>query len=108
MAMNREQKRMLQRQGALGADGEPAPQARKAAAPVVKPPKPKEKRLPPIKWFRQYLREVVAEMRKVSFPTRNETMNYSVIVFTLLVTLTVTIGLLDFGLSHLVLKVFSK
>jgi preprotein translocase subunit SecE len=106
MAMNREQKRMLQRQGALGADGAPAPQARKA--PPAPKPKPSEKRLPPIKWARQYLREVMAELRKVSFPTRPEVANYSVIVFALIVVLTISIGLLDLGLSHLVLKVFSR
>ena len=47
-------------------------------------------------------------MRKVSFPTRTETANYSVIVFALLVTLVACIGVLDFGLSHLVLKVFHQ
>jgi preprotein translocase SecE subunit len=50
----------------------------------------------------------MAELRKVSFPTRTEVANYSVIVFALIVVLTVSIGLLDLGLSHLVLKVFSR
>ena len=59
MAMNREQKRMMQRQGAIGADGEPVQQQRKAVT-TPKSTKPNEKRLPPLKWARQYLREVVA------------------------------------------------
>ena len=40
MAMNRAQKRMLQKQGALGADGEPARHGRSSARPP--PPRPAE------------------------------------------------------------------
>ena len=64
MAMNRETKRMLQRQGQLGADGAPArtkPQQRPAPRPV------KERTSP-----RQYLREVRGELRKVAWPTKAE------------------------------------
>src|SRR3546814_1063087 len=66
MAMNRQQKRMLQRQGQVGADGEPV--ARKRQAPPAARPKPKEERTTPA----QFVREVTGEMRKVAWPTRAE------------------------------------
>lgn len=103
MAMNRETKRMLQRQGAIDAEGQPT-RARRQPAPT---PKPKEQRQPPIKWARQYSHEVVAEMKKVAWPTRNEVINYSIIVLIMLVVLTALIGLLDYGFGQAVLKVFS-
>ena len=49
----------------------------------------------------------MAEMRKVNFPNREEVRTYSILVFIMLVILTTAIGLIDFGLSHVVLKVFS-
>ena len=97
MAMNRETKRMLQRQGALGSDGEP--KATRKAAP---PPRPKEKRTPP----RQFLREVRAELRKVAWPSRAEVINYSIIVFITIVILTAAIAALDYGMSKAVLWIY--
>ena len=58
MAMNRQQKRMLQKQGQLGDDGEPA--ARKRTAPAA--PRPTEQRTT----APQFLREVRGELRKVA------------------------------------------
>ena len=105
--MNRETKRMLQKQGALDADGEPVQSAKKRAAPQAPKPAAKEERLPPHKWAQRYWREVMAEMRKVNFPNREQVRTYSILVFIMLVTVTTAIGLIDFGLSHVVLKVFS-
>ena len=95
MAMNRETKRLLQRQGALGADGEP--KAQKKAAPPA--PRPKEQRTSP----REFVKEVRSEMRKVAWPTRPEVINYSIIVFITLVLMTGFIALIDFGASKSVL-----
>ncbi len=64
MAMNRQQKRMLQKQGQLGADGAPA--ARKRPAPQAPRPAAKEERTGPV----QFLREVRGELRKVAWPSR--------------------------------------
>lgn len=100
MAMNRQQKRMLQRQGQLGADGEP--QARKRNAPP--PPRPKEERTSPV----QFLREVQGELRKVAWPTRPEVINYSIIVLVAIILLTSYIAALDFGFGDLLLKLFSR
>lgn len=97
MAMNREQKRLLQKQGAIDADGSP-----KASRRAPQAPRPKEKRTTP----RQFLREVRSEMRKVNWPTRAETVNYSVIVFITVVVLTALIAGADFGLSKAVLWIY--
>ncbi|MEO6318395.1 MAG: preprotein translocase subunit SecE [Acidimicrobiales bacterium] len=100
MAMNRQQKRMLQRQGQLGADGEPA--ARKRTAPPT--PRPKEERTSPA----QFLREVRGELRKVAWPTRPEVINYSIIVLVAVVVLTAYVAALDYGFGDVLLKLFSR
>ncbi len=100
MAMNRQQKRMLQRQGELGADGEPA--ARKRAAPQA--PRPQEQRTSPP----QFLREVRGELRKVAWPTRAEVINYSIIVLVAIIVLTALIAALDYGFGDVLLKLFSR
>ena len=97
MAMNREQKRLLQKQGALDAEGQPKAERRAPSAP-----RPKEQRTKP----RQFLREVRAEMRKVNWPTRAETTNYSIIVFITVVVLTALIAGVDFGLAKAVLWIY--
>ena len=98
MAMNRETKRMLQRQGQLGADGAPTrakPQPRPAPRPV------KERTTP-----RQYLREVRGELRKVAWPTRAEVTRYSVIVLITVVVLGAFIFLLDYAFAKSVFFLF--
>jgi preprotein translocase subunit SecE len=106
MAMNRAQKRMLQRQGALGADGQPTrerpQQARKAPPPTQQREQAREKRTRPV----QFLREVRAELRKVAWPTRAEVINYSIIVLIAIVVLTTFIAIVDYGASEFVLKLF--
>ncbi len=97
MAMNREQKRLLQKQGALDSDGQPKASRRQAPAP-----RPKEQRTKP----RQFLREVRAELRKVNWPTRAETTNYSIIVLITIIVMTTLIALADFGLAKAVLWIY--
>jgi preprotein translocase subunit SecE len=100
MAMNRETKRMLQRQGQLGEDGAPKAQRRQQQQPS---PKEREQRTKPA----EFLREVRAELRKVAWPTRSEVVNYSIIVFVAVVVLTVFVGLLDYGFGQFVLRLFN-
>jgi len=100
MAMNRQQKRMLQRQGQLGTDGEPV--ARKRTAPPA--PRPKDERTTPV----QFLREVRGELRKVAWPTRPEVVNYSIIVLAAVVLLTAYVAALDYGFGQLLLKLFER
>ena len=101
MAMNRQTKRMLQRQGQLGADGAPA--TRKRPAPAA--PRPtKEPRTGPL----QFLREVRAELRKVAWPTRPEIINYSIIVLITVVVLTTYIGILDVFFGEAIFRLFER
>jgi preprotein translocase subunit SecE len=101
MAMNREQKRALQRSGDVGEDGEPI--RKRPAAKAAPTPRAKSERTSP----RQFLREVTAELRKVAWPTRSETINYSIIVLVALVVLTSFIFVVDYAFSQLVLKLFN-
>ena len=100
MAMNRETKRMMQRQGALAEDGTPKATRRQAPSPNA----PKEPRTKP----RQFVKEVNAELRKVAWPTKQETINYSVIVFFTLIILTAIIAGLDFGFSKAILWIVNQ
>jgi len=100
MAMNRQQKRMLQRQGQVGADGEPV--ARKRTPPPAA--RTKEERTTPV----QFLREVRGELRKVAWPTRPEVINYSIIVLVAVIILTAYIAALDYGFGEVILNLFER
>ena len=100
MAMNREHKRLLQKQGQLDAEGNQKAERRKAPSPTA----PKEPRTKP----RQFVREVNAEMRKVAWPTRKETFNLSLIVLIFLVVMTALIAVLDIGFSKSVLWIIDQ
>ena len=97
MALNREQKRMLQRQGELGPDGEPL---RTKRGPQAQ--RPKEQRTGP----RQFAKEVRGELRKVAWPTRAETLNYSLVVAFALVVLTALVFALDWVSTEAILRLF--
>jgi len=90
--MNREQKRLLKRRGSVGSDGAPAPA--EARSRVAKGPA--QTRTSPI----QFVREVRSELAKVAWPTRAETVNYSLVVFLALATLITAI----FGLDYMSAK----
>jgi preprotein translocase subunit SecE len=103
MAMNRQQKRMLQKQGQVDADG--APVARKRPAPQTpRPEKVREKRTGPV----QFLREVRGELRKVAWPSRSETINYSIIVLITVVILTTYIAILDVFFGEAIFRLFER
>ena len=85
--LNRQQKRMLKRQGALDEQGAPT-KAPRQSAPT--------QRVGPV----QYLREVREEMRKVAWPTRPEVVRYSIIVTATVLVFTAFVGGLDFGLQY--------
>ena len=97
MSMNRETKRLLQRQGALTAEGGPT-----RAAPRA--PKPKEER----STVGEFLREVRGELRKIAWPTKSEVINYSIIVLIAVVLVTAMVAGLDFLFGSLVLRLFNK
>ncbi len=100
MAMNRQTKRMLQRQGELGPDGEPARAKPKQQARPT--PRPTKERTSP----KQYLGEVRSELRKVAWPSRAEVIRYSGIVLLTLVVLTLFIFGLDYAFAQGVFFLF--
>jgi preprotein translocase subunit SecE len=99
--MNRETKRMMRRQGALNAEGNPTRAAR--TAPSATATATKERTSPG-----EYVREVNAELRKVAWPTRAEIINYSIIVLITVVVFTALIAGLDWAFGHGVLKLYEK
>jgi preprotein translocase subunit SecE len=84
--LNREQKRMLKRQGAIDEKGAPTRAVRQS----------KRERVGPA----QYLREVRDEMRKVAWPTRPEVVRYSIIVTVCVVVYMAYIGVIDYAMAH--------
>jgi preprotein translocase subunit SecE len=95
MAMNRQTKRMLQKQGQVGPDGQPIAARRQPPAP-----KTKEQRTKPL----QFLREVRAELRKVAWPTRAEVLNYSLIVLVTVLIMGAFVAALDFAFGEGILR----
>jgi preprotein translocase subunit SecE len=103
MAMNRQTKRMLQKQGQIDAEGQPT--VRKRPAPQApRPGRPEQKRTGPL----QFLREVRTELVKVAWPTRSEVINYSIIVLVAVVILTTYIASLDFAFGEAIFKLFER
>jgi preprotein translocase subunit SecE len=88
MAMNRQTKRLMQRQGA---DRQTAPE-RRAPRPATAPQQKRERTSPG-----QYLSEVRGELRKVAWPTRREVVNSTIVV---LICVTVVTSLI-FGFDYL-------
>ena len=97
MAMNREQKRALKKQGEMDDDGEFTPRARRSSSRPTQ-----EERTGPV----QFLKEVRAELRKVAWPSRSETVNYSIIVLITITVMTALIFALDWVFAELVLSLF--
>lgn len=93
MAMNREQRRLLQKQGQLDAEGNPV-----AARREQRTPGPRVERSSP----GEYVREVRAELRKVAWPTRSEVVNYTIVVLITVLLLTGFVFLLDFVFGELI------
>jgi preprotein translocase subunit SecE len=100
MAMNRETKRMLQRQGQLGPDGEVARTPREPRSVATSQ---RERTTPG-----QYIREVRGELRKVAWPTREEVVRYSLIVLFTVAVLTALIFGLDFMFAKAIFFLFKQ
>ena len=93
MAMNREQKRALQKAGQLAEDGTPIRGERRDPAQRLR-----QERTSP----GQFVREVRSELRKVGWPTRKETARLSTIVFVAIVIMTAFIFAVDLGFNEVV------
>ena len=88
---------MARKQGEIDEEG--APVARKRQQNQA----PRERSSPAA-----FMREVRAELRKVSWPTRSEVVNYSIVVLVVVAIITTVIGLLDFGFGEAILKLFER
>jgi preprotein translocase subunit SecE len=98
MAMNREQKRMMRRQGELAPDGTPAPRR-----PEQRPaPRAQGERATPA----QFIREVRGELRKVAWPSRDEIVRFSIIVLITVVLMTSFIAVVDYASTEGILYLF--
>lgn len=60
----------------------------------------------PVGYVFNYLKQVVAELRKVIWPNRKQMITYTSVVLAFLVFMVAVIGLADLGLARLVLFVF--
>jgi preprotein translocase subunit SecE len=93
--VNRQYKRMMKRE-----------EQRKAAAPRPQPrpagPAARRERTRP----RDFFREVVAELRKVAWPTRQEVAAYSLVVLVSVVVIAAVIFVMDFVFTKAVLTLF--
>jgi preprotein translocase subunit SecE len=96
--MNRQAKRMMQKQKATSQDRAEAMRQRQRVSAE------RRKRTP----LRQFLKEVRAELRKVNWPTRRELLGYTVVVLVAVVFLTALVFAMDLTFSKVVLRVFNN
>ncbi|HEY1839567.1 MAG TPA: preprotein translocase subunit SecE [Mycobacterium sp.] len=87
------------------ADDETGKKAKKAKK-VKKAAKSGQPSSNPIVFVFTYLKQVVAELRKVIWPNRKQMGTYTSVVLAFLVFMVTLIGLVDLGLAKLVLLVF--
>jgi preprotein translocase subunit SecE len=88
-----------------------AKKARKAAKVKAgtKPKRPKkssDRPANPFLFVYTYLKQVVAEMRKVIWPNRKQMLTYTAVVLAFLAFMVALVGLADLGLTKLVMLVF--
>lgn len=104
--MNRQTKRMLQRQGQLGPDGQPAapsPRTQRGGGsgrpPGGRPPAGPGGGRRGFRGAGDFFKDVRGELKRVAWPSRAEVINYSSVVLFTLVLLIALIFALDFGFA---------
>ena len=107
--MNRETKRLMQRQGQMEADGSPSTRRQPAGSSTrttrqQKGGAPVRRRSSPV----QFVREVRDEMRQVAWPSRSELINYTSVVLTTLVIMISLIFVLNLAFGKLITLMFTK
>jgi preprotein translocase subunit SecE len=104
--MNRETKRLLQRQGQIDAEGNPAVGTRREPPKTVAQAgaRVRSDRTKPA----EFLREVRNELRRVAWPTRQETINASMVVLIALIVMTTIIFGMDTSFSKFTLYLFKR
>ena len=103
--MNRQTKRLLQRQGQIDEEGAPAAGGRRPPPSAQRrPPTPDRPGLP--ERVVEFAREVRNELAKVAWPNRKEVVKYTIVVFVTLVFMTSLVFGLDSGFAKGVLFLF--
>jgi preprotein translocase subunit SecE len=98
---------------AAGADAAAAAKTRAAAVPK-KPTAPASQPVPvapPDNLYTrsvQFLREVKIELKKVTWPSRKQTLGSTMVVLVLVMIISIFLGVVDMGLSSLVRAVFNQ
>jgi preprotein translocase subunit SecE len=80
----------------------PAAKLKKAESAKKLPKKPEESGPPWWERLRQYLREVVYELRKVVWPSRKETIGTTSVVLVIVLVMGAYLGIVDLILSRLI------
>ena len=78
----------------------------KKAKATKKPRKSGDRSANPFVFVYNYLKQVVAEMRKVIWPNRKQMLTYTSVVLAFLAFMVALVGGADFGLAKLVMLVF--
>jgi preprotein translocase subunit SecE len=97
----------LKEQEALGGVEDKALAPKEVVVPKKEPPKaikPSGRKIQLALWTKaaQFLREVKIELKKVTWPSRKETMASTAVVIILVIIVSVFLGLVDVGLSSLI------
>ena len=99
--MNRETKRMMQRQGQVEADGSPST---RRPPPSQTAKRPAKQRTSPV----QFVREIRDELRQVAWPSRPEMINYTAVVLFTLVLMISLVFALNYVFGKAILFLFQK
>ena len=104
--MNRQTKRLLQRQGQIDEERRAHRRSPAASAAQRRPPSPER----PALGARvvEFAREVRNELAKVAWPNRQEVVKYTIVVFVTLVFMTSLVFGLDYGFAKGVLFLFGS
>jgi preprotein translocase subunit SecE len=103
--VNRQTKRLLQRQGQLDEEGAPAAGNRRPPPSTQRRPQAPDRPSLPARVV-EFAREVRNELAKVAWPNRKEVVKYTIVVFVTLVFMTSLVFGLDSGFAKGVLFLF--
>ena len=103
--MNRQTKRLLQRQGQIDEEGAPAAGGRRPPPSAARRPQSPDRPGLPERVI-EFSREVRNELAKVAWPNRKEVVKYTIVVFFTLVFMTSLVFGLDAGFAKGVLFLF--
>lgn len=57
--------------------------------------------------FVKYIKEAIEELKKVKWPTKNETINNTLLVIIICIVMGLFLGLIDFGLTEFLYKILN-